>query len=87
MKTTKGGIRDSDARWEKGFYACPGAWLGNRPDGARSGNIVVDADKILQAIPHLQKRFAIQGTSLSLHCGGTPGVNFVVEYKGKRVKE
>lgn len=52
-------------KWDKAFYSCPGAWHGNAPTEDLHGCIVVDSQKIAEAIPYLHRRFSIVHTRTS----------------------
>ena len=51
-------IRESltDKQWDRIFYACPGAWAGNKPKPNSHGTIVIDGGKILAAVQYLNRQ-------------------------------
>jgi hypothetical protein len=53
-----GSIRDclTEKQWDHIFYACPGAWAGNKPKPNQAGNIVIDGRKILAAVQYLNRQ-------------------------------
>lgn len=53
------------SKFERLFFACPGAWYGNPPTETAPGNITIDATRIGQAIPWLSKRAQILETRIS----------------------
>ena len=53
-------------RFERAFFRCPGAWLGNAPGTFGStGNITIDVARLIEALCFLRRYFVVSNPRLS----------------------
>ena len=75
-------MKNLKTKWDKGFYGCPGAWLGNKPEGTQTGNITVDISRIDEAVPHIRRFFSVIQCKLSKYAPAeNPAIMFEVIWK------
>ena len=66
----KPGVADMKTKWskfERVFYRCPGAWLGNEPGKfSATGNITVNVERLFEALAYLRRYFVVSNPRLSV---------------------
>ena len=70
------------SRWDKAFYRCPGAWLGNQPGTfGPTGTITIDVKRVIEALIHLRRYFIVTNPRLAEH--ERDGLILDIQWKGK----